>query len=1152
MPPLSAQPQPSVTSSLTPAQRERLKGRDRLKQEARSLSSAGHLNEAVAATEKVLAIERDVFGSQHPDVAGTLSRLADLQEQREHFDAARQARKETLAIRMQLHGAGHWETIDARLAAAWLERMSKLPPAQRQRLRDAARLNAQVNRFGDEGKIDEALPMAVRALEIRKEILGEEDVQTAESLNNLGWMYREKFDYARAEPLFRHALELRKKLLGEKHPDYGETLNSLGWMYYYQDQYDKAEVYFQQALPIYKEAGHRDYGVCLNNLGTLYGRTGRYAKAEPYFREAVELRKRTIGEKDPAYAVSLVNLGWIYYEQADYARAELLYLQAFQIRKEVMGNRSAAYAKSLKSLATLYIKMSEYPKAERLLSEAADVEREVLGEKNPDYATTLDDLAVVYEHIGDYAKAEPLCRQALEIRKKTLGEAHRDYADSLVGLATENLEQGEYSKAEPLLRQALEIDKKTLGEAHPRYARDLHDLACMYWRAGDWAKAEPLFRQVLEIRKKTLGEAHPNYAITLRLLAWVYAARGEYARAEPLCRQALDICRTTLGEAHPNYAISLNYLALLHFKKGEYGRAESLSRRANELVLGHLEASAAGEAEQTQFRHGAKWRWYLPYYLRNAEKARTSAADAYAQLLTWKGVITVRQRLTRLGLATLDKDPDSEPARLFRELQTISRQLTRLTQANPDPRKLPDLRQEIQKALERREQIEARLAGMTAEFRRLRESRGLKPADLQRLLPPQAALIDFLEYGEKNSHLVVFVVTSKEVQRVDFSDWGATRVAVDAFRATLARRSRPVMGKEDPAVVLRDKLWRPIAAHLDGVKLVLVSPDGALTRLPFAALPGADGKFLLEDLTLAVLPVPRLLPELLAKRDPGKADAPPSLLVLGDVDFDAAPAGRRETTVAASWQRRRAGERMEWRRLQGTRGELLAIEDTFHKAVPEGKLTVLRGEQAQEASLRRLAPRHEYLHLATHGFFAPKELKSVLQASPPEGARGGAEGAVAVGYHPGLLSGLVLAGANRPTEDTDGVLTALEVAELDLSKVELAVLSACDTGLGEVAGGEGVLGLQRAFQVAGTRTTVTSLWKVDDEATRLLMERFYENYWKKGLETLEALTEAQRWLLKEGVRRDMSREDGEAHDPKDRRQAPPYYWAAFVLSGDWR
>jgi CHAT domain-containing protein len=163
-----------------------------------------------------------------------------------------------------------------------------------------------------------------------------------------------------------------------------------------------------------------------------------------------------------------------------------------------------------------------------------------------------------------------------------------------------------------------------------------------------------------------------------------------------------------------------------------------------------------------------------------------------------------------------------------------------------------------------------------------------------------------------------------------------------------------------------------------------------------------------------------------------------------------------------------------------------------------------------------------------------------------------------MGYHPGLLSGIVLAGANRPDEQgDDGVLTALEVSELDLRRTELVVLSACETGLGQVAVGEGVLGLQRAFRVAGAKTVIASLWKVDDEATTRLMSRFYENHWTKpDFSLLDCLREAQLWLL-QGVTADGDAERGAIrldvqHQYAHPGRLPPYYWAGFVLSGDWR
>ena len=204
--------------------------------------------------------------------------------------------------------------------------------------------------------------------------------------------------------------------------------------------------------------------------------------------------------------------------------------------------------------------------------------------------------------------------------------------------------------------------------------------------------------------------------------------------------------------------------------------------------------------------------------------------------------------------------------------------------------------------------------------------------------------------------------------------------------------------------------------------------------------------------------------------------------------------------------------------LPGTRMEIAAIRDSFEQRYGDERLKTVRKDTATEGAVRELAPRHSILHFATHGFFAPEQFRSAIAAKSADGWR--QPNREPGGYNPELLSGLVLAGANRPAdpERDDGILTALEVSELDLHGVELATLSACETGLGQAAGGEGLLGLQRAFQMAGTRTVVASLWKVNDDAARVLMVDFYENLWNRpGLSRIEALRK-QLAMLRDGIK----------------------------------
>ena len=327
--------------------------------------------------------------------------------------------------------------------------------------------------------------------------------------------------------------------------------------------------------------------------------------------------------------------------------------------------------------------------------------------------------------------------------------------------------------------------------------------------------------------------------------------------------------------------------------------------------------------------------------------------------------------------------------------------------------------------------------------------------------------------------------------------------------------------------------------------MVLVSPDGPLHGLPWAALPGSHpGTFLVHKYAFAVVPVPQLLPELLRGK-PRLANQQPSLLLAGGIAFgeqnardEEAPAGKLPPVPV-------------YRPLPGTESEVNDLRTQFEDAFPgTPALVSLRKDKATKEAVVAAIPSHQFVHLATHGFFADESEQSILLAEQRAALERGDLRLLAgvAGRHPGLLSGLVFAGVNRSDRrPEETILTALEAAELELGQVELVVLSACNTGRGQVAGGEGVLGLQRAFQLAGARSVVASLWRVPDEETHQLMREFYRRVWtEKPVSKAEALRQAQLWMLENWKGR------GTLARPAPQGPPPPYYWAAFVLSGDWR
>lgn len=1054
------------------------------------LVAAHQFAEAHSELDKKLALEEHAFGKNSEQVAATLCDIAEVHKRREDFPAARQNLDEALAVRTSILGAEHWKVIDTRNKRKDLERWVALDARGRLQEEECQRLNREAVRLWRAGKSKEALPLAQKTIEISRKVLGETHPDYASYLTMVAILLEEQGDFAQAEILYRQTLDIRKNAVGESHPSYASGLN---------------------------------------NLAGVYMSQGHHAKAAIYYRQSLEIKRKVRGETHTDYALALNNLAVLYDAQGDYAQAELHYQQAMEVWKKAGG------------------------------------------ETHPNYATCLNNLAALCRSQGDFAKAEVLYRRALEIKKKVKGENHPDYAMSLNNLGTLYLAHQHLEKAAPLFRQALEIWKKTVGEGHHGYSACLHNFGALQEWQGDVTQAEALYRQAVELRRKHLGENHPEYATSLALLAGALRYRGEKVQAESLLRQSLEIRRSMLGEQHPHYAIGLKCLAQFYWAQGDHQRAESLYRQALVIAQNLLKVTASGQSERQQLAMATSLREYLDCYL-----SVTPTVSTYDHVLIWKGAILARQR--QLAQARLQSNVQGSLA----AWQSVCRQLASQAFASPAPSESSAWRSRLADLTDRKERLEADLARQSSAFRAGQAQVDRTTAEVRAALPPGTALLDFLEYthvippastarrSTLEERLVAFVVRpDKEVVRVDLGPTVQIAAAIARWRSAQDNRDAPTA---EIAPDLRRQVWLPLEPYLDGIKTVLVSPDGPLLRLPLAALPGKKaGSYLLEERAIAVLPVPLLLPELVAREQPPPEPTAPkasarqphvpgendSLLLVGDVDFGAPSAGG-EVTDARRAAAPRGGAMSTYRPLPGTQGEILVVRDLFEQRFPAGQTRMLRKAQATEEALRQFAPSARYLHLATHGFFAPPELRSVFARTSgvAETSELFSRQGVA-GWNPGLLSGLVLAGANQPPQpgQDDGILTALEVAEMDLTRVELAVLSACESGLGErVAGGEGLMGLQRAFQAAGARTVVASLWKVPDEATRQLMERFYENLWIRRLPRVEALRDAQLQMLTEGGARgpDKVAQPLVAGGARENPRKPPHFWAGFILSGDWR
>jgi CHAT domain-containing protein len=1174
-----------------PPEESRLAERDRLVERVAPLSGAGKIAEAIEVLRRVLALEEEVFGAVHEETAGTHFWIATLEADRGDLEAALRAGKRVLAIRRKLHGPEHWRVADTRADVDLLPRRARFTPEERELERKVLELRRRIAERMERRRLREAIALQREVLAILERLYGPKEpcvahalVDLADSLDMLGGSTEEE------EALCRRAVEIFRARVGDGNPSTARALNALGNALCASAAPLRAEPVYREALRVLRAAhGARSLRVAAAqcNLASFLAQQDEPEKALPLQREAAEIVREVRGPDHPEYGVVLCLLANTYADLGEFDEAEPRFEESIRVLREAVGVQSDLYGRAIHSLGTMYANLGEPETALPLLREALEIKRRAHGPRSPTFAATLDVIGELLDEIGRTVEAEAAHREALGILRESLGENHPDTARSWLSLGDLHHGRGDAAQAVECYLKALRIRLAAYGKEDPRTVALWRKLGMVHLHHGEFPVAKVFLLKALKTQMRLYGLEDPRTAKTLRWVGLLCEEEGDLEEAEQCLRAALAVLEKEYGEDsswvasvrgelalfqlrharfpeavaladrrraaierlfpanHPEVAGSLRLQVFAQLAAGEIEAARPLLERLLTADREHLDEVASVQSERQRLLMRQEFRLGLDLRLELDERRGADPAETYRDLLTWKGSLLARALRER----EVRSDPDLAP--LVRRLESLRSRVGALLLRGV--RGGEEGWKRIERLSREAEEVERELARRGAG--RLAGRAGRVPVEaLRKALPEGVVLLDFIAYrrtgvlrseGRRElshaHHLAAFVVRrDRPIRRVELGPARPIEDIIRAWRRSVRNGGRPVAGAK-----LRALLWEPVAPLVDGATCVLVSPDGALCRLPFGALPGAkDGTYLLEEVAVAVVPVPQVLPELLS-RAPG-SDGADSLLAIGDVDYGEAP----ETP--------RPGPRgpASFAALEATRAEVEAVRSCFEKRFEEGRARVLGGSGATEEMLRRQAPHHHWLHLATHGFFAPENVRSATSSMMKAGGFLDLADRGPGGHHPGVLSGLALAGANAGrSEDEDGILTALEVSSMDLSGVEMVVLSACETGLGEVAGGEGVLGLQRAFQVAGARTTVTSLWKVPDRATSELMRRMYENLWTKGLSRVEALRRAQLSLLRE--------ERGEAGDPKRGVELPeedpavgrgpsPYSWAAFVLSGDWR
>jgi CHAT domain-containing protein/Tfp pilus assembly protein PilF len=881
---------------------------------------------------------------------------------------------------------------------------------------------------------------------------------------------------------------------------YALSMRAQGFPYYNRGDYDSTLYYWKKAVDLFKEyhPNHSEFASSLNHLGVLYKSMGDYKAAAPYYEQALAIFKQSLGENHPDYAMSLYNLGTLNYDKGDYKAAAPYFEQALAIFKQS------------------------------------------LGENHPDYARCLNSLGALYKSMGDYKAAAPNYEQALAIKKQSLGENHPDYARSLNNLGSLYSDMGDYKAAAPYYEQALAIRKQSLGENHPDYASSLNSLGVLYKSMGDYKAAAPYYEQALAIKKQSLGENHPAYARSLNNLGILYYEMGDYKAAALYYEQALDIFKQSLGENHPDYFSTENSFAYLLMRTNR-------EKQAHEILSENFKKQSKEIADNFEWLNDnqkeAYWKKESSFY----DKLTWFANEAHEKVpeavgLNYNSVLVTKSKMLEAKISSENYYRDVDVLR--EELAYRRRLLAKLeSDGSTEKNKLETLRKEA-------DSLDKRLTLSWPEYAQQKKNLSITWDQVQQNLDKAEAAIEFLRFKNEDDSVVYYnaLVLKK-------GDKNPTLVKL--CKEKDLQSISPKMGYS----AYYPLVWQPLEAALKDVKTVYYAPTGELYNVPFHAIYAPKGKgdevlaaktdkrgviiqneraateqnaeYLMDRYTMHQLTSTRYLA--MGLKQKAKETIGNTMAMVGGVNYDYLPGTtvvlkKKKKDINASRSSASASGRLNY--LEGTKTEIERINQEVTAATWQTKL--IENNEAVEENITKLEGKEAkgILHLATHGYAFPEynfKDTSINKNSLRYNYR--------YSTNPMVRSGLILAGGNWAWTGSDtlsklgakqnGILTALEVSQLNLNNTKLVVLSACETGLGKIEGSEGTFGLKRGFKLAGVEQMIVSLWSVPDKETMELMTIFY-SVLARTLNPVISFEKAQKEM-------------------RNKYPTDPEKWAGFVL-----
>ncbi|WP_299461124.1 tetratricopeptide repeat protein [uncultured Microscilla sp.] len=1027
------------------------------------------------------------------------------------------------------------------------------------------------NRLGNlyqaQGKYQQAESVYISIVQKAKKIPEVTPLVYASYLGNLASNYLAIGAYKNAKRVFDEATQVYEKNDLNKTQEYGISLLNIALLDQNQGKYKQALEQYKRAGNIFRKVLNKEhilYYQYLIKLGKLYTELGKQAKAKKVLQEVLETLAKLTGTNNLMYASVLEGLANLYQRQNLHEKSEQLYKKVLRLKKAQLGKQHPKYAETLGGLGSLHQQRGKYVNAELCYEEGLEILKRKHLETNKLYTQLMLEVGALYFNQRKFEKAQSLYREVKKISEKNQLTQSQEYLSAIYNLAYTHIYQQKYRKAEAILQDILK--RKNINDINKPGILMLQGE--LYKQQARYDKALSVYQQAEKIARRILGTTHQAYASVARDMGWLYSDLNKHNDAIRWFNKASGIYQGLFGKYHRAYLNIETAIVQSDWLLGNFDKATKNLSQVGEAWFTSLRRTSIYMNEQGKKKYfnslidvfsifkgiilaGAKNKFIDTVFVRNTFNLHLAMKSF---------LLSDVKKMQELAIVSIDTLVHEKYERYTRLKAQIAVAIT-LSVEEQKQRGV-----DIQKAIAQVQKLEKELSlkvGVNAE-----NERRIKFDDIRKALKPDEAALTVLPYKYLNpqtkkeeSFSFFLIVTAK----TSYPEVNIMQYKTNTAQTFVKQYQKAIQSKQTDTLSY-GRFWSPIATLIKnkGIKKVYFSPDGVYHQLNVSTLQNpVTGKYVGEEVELHLVNNLKDIVKFKTSKTSVQVNNRIQLFARPAYDLPIEELKKAETalntqttsttaTTPLSAKEYKSGKqtlRSGWSDLPGTEVEIRAIEKVLREQKAYQVVTRLK-EQALEKAVKNVAS-PKILHIATHGFFI-ENFKAPTKVTNEEVvfdnfSRGGKDmnalRAKITREEPMLRSGIVLAGASSYEKATlkpnteDGILTAYEASALDLRGTDLVTLSACETGLGEIENGEGVYGLQRAFMVAGAKSLLMSLWKVDDTATQLLMSRFYKEWIGKGKSKRAAFRAAQEHL------RNYKKAGKKIY-------AAPYYWGAFVMVGE--